>query len=114
MLEEVERSYIGLERIAATALSLRDFAQGRLSLGCLPALSQALLPIAARHFMATHPQAGLSITPQESPLLEQWLSEQRFDLLWRAIVIARKFQLLITDSRNFGDGTFKVFLQIIT
>ena len=80
LLAEVERSYIGLERIAATALSLRDFAQGRLSLGCLPALSHALLPIAARHFMASHPQAGLSITPQESPLLEQWLSEQRFDL----------------------------------
>jgi DNA-binding transcriptional LysR family regulator len=80
LLQEVERSYIGLDRIAATALALREFAQGRLAIGCLPALSHALLPIAARRFVGQHPQAGLSITPQESPLLEQWLSEQRFDL----------------------------------
>jgi DNA-binding transcriptional LysR family regulator len=80
LLEEVERSYIGLERIAATAQTLRSFAQGRLSIGCLPALSHALLPRAAAGFVRQHPQAGLSITPQDSPLLEQWLSEQRFDL----------------------------------
>jgi DNA-binding transcriptional LysR family regulator len=80
LLEEVERSFIGLDRIAATAQSLREFAQGRLAIGCLPALSHALLPAAARRFLAAHPQAGLSITPQESPLLEQWLGEQRFDL----------------------------------
>ncbi len=80
LLEEVERSYIGLARIAATAQTLRAFAQGRLAIGCLPALSHALLPRAAARFARLHPQAGLSITPQDSPLLEQWLSEQRFDL----------------------------------
>jgi DNA-binding transcriptional LysR family regulator len=80
LLEEVERSYIGLERIAATAMALRQFADGRLALACLPALAHALLPDAARRFIAAHPRAGLSITPQESPLLEQWLTEQRFDL----------------------------------
>ena len=80
LLEEVERSYIGLDRIAAAAQALRAFAQGRLVIGCLPALSHALLPRAAAHFVHQHPQAGLSITPQDSPLLEQWLTEQRFDL----------------------------------
>ncbi len=80
LLDEVERSYIGLERIAAAALGLRQFAQGRLAVACLPALAHALLPDAARIFMAQHPQAGLTITPQESPVLEQQLSEQRFDL----------------------------------
>ena len=78
--EEVQRSYVGLARIAATALALRQFAEGRLNVACLPALAHALLPDAARRFVAEHPQAGLSITPQESPLLEQLLSEQRFDL----------------------------------
>ncbi len=80
LLEEVERSYIGLDRIAATAVTLRQFAHARLALACLPALAHALLPEAARRFMLAHPQAGLSITPQESPLLEQSLTEQRFDL----------------------------------
>jgi DNA-binding transcriptional LysR family regulator len=80
LLEEVELSYVGLERIAATAASLRDFSQGRLQLACLPALAHALLPDAIRRFVAVQPEAGVSITPLESPSLEVALTEQRFDL----------------------------------
>jgi DNA-binding transcriptional LysR family regulator len=80
LLEEVQRSYLGLERIAAAARSLREFTQGRVSVACLPALAHGLLPQAVQRFAARHPQVGVSITPQESPLLEEWLTEQRFDL----------------------------------
>jgi DNA-binding transcriptional LysR family regulator len=80
LLEEVELSYVGLDRIAATAVSLRDFAQGRLQLACLPALAHALLPDAIRRFAEAQPEAGVSITPLESPGLEAALTEQRFDL----------------------------------
>ncbi|MFM2345863.1 MAG: hypothetical protein RL654_616 [Pseudomonadota bacterium] len=78
--QEVTRSFVGIDRIAATALALRDFADGRLDLACLPALAEALLPAATRHFLARQPQAGLSVTPLESPWLEQALSDQRHDL----------------------------------
>jgi len=80
LLEEVQRSYLGLDRIAAAAKSLREFTQGRLAIACLPALAHGLLPRATQLFAAAHPQVGISITPQESPLLEEWLTEQRFDL----------------------------------
>lgn len=80
LLEEVELSYVGLDRIAATAVSLRDFSQGRLHVACLPALAHALLPDAIRRFVASQPEAGVSITPLESPGLESALTEQRFDL----------------------------------
>lgn len=80
LLEEVQRSYLGLERIAAAARSLREFTQGRVSVACLPALAHGLLPQAVQRFAALYPQVGVSITPQESPLLEEWLTEQRFDL----------------------------------
>ncbi|MBX3621315.1 MAG: LysR family transcriptional regulator [Rhizobacter sp.] len=80
LLEEVQRSYLGLERIAAAARSLREFTQGRLAVACLPALAHGLLPMAVHRFAAAHPQVGITITPQESPLLEEWLTEQRFDL----------------------------------
>lgn len=78
--DEVERSYVGLERIAAAAASLRQFAAGRLELACLPALAHALLPDAVRRFVAVHPQASVAIAPLESPLLESRLTEQRHDL----------------------------------
>lgn len=78
--EEVERSFVGLERIAATASGLREFAQGRLALACLPALTHALLPEALARFAERWPQASISLTPLESPMLEAALTEQRFDL----------------------------------
>lgn len=80
LMEEVERSYIGLDRIAEAAVTLRELGHVRLTLACLPALSHALLPAAVQRFAARHPTAGVSITPQESPLLEEWLTQQRFDL----------------------------------
>ena len=80
LMEEVEQSYVGLERIAATALSLRAYAHGRLQLACLPALSHALLPDAIRRFTHRQPEAAVGLTPIESPQLEAALSEQRFDL----------------------------------
>lgn len=78
--DEVDRSYIGLDRIAATAAALRHFAQGRLAVACLPALAHALLPDATRRFATRHPQASVSITPMESPQLDGWLTAQRCDL----------------------------------
>jgi DNA-binding transcriptional LysR family regulator len=80
LIEEVERSYVGLDRIAEAAVTLRELGHVRLTVACLPALSHALLPEAVKRFAAQHPQAGVSITPQDSPLLEDWLTQQRFDL----------------------------------
>ena len=80
LFEEVRRSYSGLERIVSMAGAMRQFGQGQLSIICLPTFAQTLLPGACRLFLQQAPQAGISITPQESPLLEEWLSAQRHDL----------------------------------
>jgi len=80
LYEEVQRSYLGLERVLATATGLREDPGGQLSLVCVPAFAQALLPAVCRRFMVRHPEVSIAITPQESPLLEEWLSAQRHDL----------------------------------
>ncbi len=80
LFEEVQRAYFGLGRILNTAASLREFEQGQLSIACLPVFSQSLLPRACQRFVTQFPKASISITPQESPLLEEWLSAQRYDL----------------------------------
>jgi DNA-binding transcriptional LysR family regulator len=80
LYEEVRRSYVGLERIVSTAGSIRQFEQGQLSVICLPTFAQTLLPVACRRFLDDFPTVQLSITPQESPLLEEWLTSQRHDL----------------------------------
>lgn len=80
LFEEVQRSYMGLDRILATAANLSACAQGRLSVICMPSLSHSPLPAVCRRFMQENPGIGLAITPQESPLLEEWLTAQRYDL----------------------------------
>ena len=80
LMQEVERSFVGLDQIAARAQELRTLATGRLHLACLPALAQALVPRALLAFQQALPEAAVSVVPLESPWLEQALSEQRFDL----------------------------------
>jgi len=82
--DEVQRSWQGLERVVDRAVALGRSGAVQLSVLCLPALAHALLPGAAARLMQSHPEAHsttrLSVTPQESPLLEEWMSAQRFDL----------------------------------
>jgi len=80
LFDEVLRSYAGLERVADTALRLRQFTEGQLSLACLPAFSHALLPGACARFQAAHPGVSVSVNPYESPLLEERLAAQAHDL----------------------------------
>lgn len=80
LMQEVERSFVGLDQIAARAQELRTLSTGRLRLACLPALAQAFVPSALVAFTQVLPQAAVSIFPEESPWLEQAMSEQRFDL----------------------------------
>ncbi|MTD28294.1 LysR family transcriptional regulator [Erwinia sorbitola] len=80
LFEEVQRSWYGLDRIISAAEGLRQFRQGELSIACLPVFSQSLLPLLCQPFMQRYPDLSLNIIPQESPLLEEWLSAQRYDL----------------------------------
>lgn len=80
LFEEVQRSWYGLDRIVSAAESLREFRQGELSIACLPVFSQSFLPLLLNPFLTRYPDVSLNIVPQESPLLEEWLSAQRHDL----------------------------------
>ena len=44
LFDEIKRAYIGLERVASTAASLREFQGGQLSIIALPAFSHSILP----------------------------------------------------------------------
>ena len=80
LFEEVQRVYQGLDQVIARAQALGRAETERLEVLTLPALAQALLPAASARWLRRHPQASLSLTPQESPLLEEWMAAQRFDL----------------------------------
>lgn len=80
LFDEVQRAYQGLDQVVARAQALGRAEDERLRVLTLPALAHALLPTASADWLCAHPQAQLTLTPQESPLLEEWMAAQRFDL----------------------------------
>lgn len=80
LFDEVQRSYVGLERIAATAAMLGSARGGTLSVLSLPVFTQTLLPGACRRLLERHPEGSVTIAAQESPFLESWLTAQRYDI----------------------------------
>lgn len=80
LFEEVERSFQGLARVIERAEALGRDEDAELTVLSLPALSHALLPAALATLLGSHPGARVDITPAEPPLLDAWMSEQRFDL----------------------------------
>ncbi|HEV6966055.1 LysR family transcriptional regulator [Roseateles sp.] len=80
LFDEVERSFQGLARVVERAQALGRDADAELSVLSLPALSHALLPSALAALLGGHPGVRVDITPAEPPLLDAWMSEQRFDL----------------------------------
>ncbi|MDG0862199.1 LysR family transcriptional regulator [Pelomonas aquatica] len=80
LFDAVERSFQGLARVVERAQALGRAEDTELSVLSLPALSHALLPGALAALLAERPEARVSITPAEPPLLDAWMGEQRFDL----------------------------------
>lgn len=80
LFDEVERSFQGLGRVIERAQALGRNDDAELTVLCLPALSHALLPGALAALLAEQAAARVDITPAEPPLLDAWMSEQRFDL----------------------------------
>ena len=78
--DEVQRSWEGLDRVVEHALALGQPHHASLSVLCMPALSHALLPGALARLQRSHGDVAVSVATQDGPLLQEWMSAQRFDL----------------------------------
>ncbi|CAM2957990.1 LysR substrate-binding domain-containing protein [Cupriavidus taiwanensis] len=80
LFEEVQRSLVGIDRIAQTALDIRDMQRGSLQIAAAPALALSFLPRAIAAFMADHPQIQITMLPHSSRTVVNMVSEQRCDV----------------------------------
>ena len=78
--DEVERSWAGLDRVVEHAMALGQPHHASLSVLSMPALSHALLPGALERLQRNHGEVAVSVATQDGPLLQEWMSAQRFDL----------------------------------
>ena len=85
---EVERSFVGLERISAAAEEIRSRRTGTLRIAALPALSNGYLPRLAGHFLKARPNLNLAFFGVISPIVVDWVLNNQCDVGFAEVPIA--------------------------
>jgi DNA-binding transcriptional LysR family regulator len=85
---EVERSFVGLERITAAADEIRGRRTGTLRIAALPALANGYLPRLAGHFLKQRPNLNLAFFGVISPIVIDWVLNNQCDIGFAEIPIA--------------------------
>lgn len=76
---EVQRSFVGLQRLEDTARRLRRFSGEVLRIGAIQTLALGLIPRAIESFTRVYPEAGISIQAGHSTIVSQWVDENSCD-----------------------------------
>ena len=85
---EVERSFVGLERITAAAEEIRGRRTGTLRIAALPALANGYLPRLAGHFLKERPNLNLAFFGVISPIVVDWVLNDQCDIGFAEVPIA--------------------------
>ncbi|TDV67775.1 LysR substrate-binding domain-containing protein [Pseudomonas sp. LP_7_YM] len=80
LYQEVQRSLVGVERIARTAQDIRSLKRGSLHIACAPAMGLVFLPRVIAAFMAEHDGVQISLVVHSSSEVIDLVVGQRCDL----------------------------------
>ncbi|OMH39243.1 LysR substrate-binding domain-containing protein [Motiliproteus sp. MSK22-1] len=88
LFEEVEKSFVGIEKLARTAEELRSFHRGTLRIVSMPALAQGFMPQVVHDFMRDHKGVAVTLQVRSSQQVADWISTQHFDIGISAISVS--------------------------
>ncbi|MBY4676171.1 LysR substrate-binding domain-containing protein [Marinobacterium arenosum] len=80
LYEEVERSFVGLEKIRKTAQQIQQMQSGRLRLAAMPALGASLLPLVMDEFLRAEPDVALALEVHSSKVVVDLVQEQQVEM----------------------------------
>lgn len=80
LYREVERSFMGMERIERTAKDIRERRGGALRVAALPALATSFLPQVVAGFARARPAMEITLYGMTSPSVLDWVITGRCDL----------------------------------
>lgn len=80
LYDEVQRSFVGLDRIAAAAEALRSTRAGTLRVACLPALANGFMPRFAADFQSARPGLHLELHGLVSHTVLDWTAAGQCDV----------------------------------
>lgn len=77
---DVDASFVGLDRLRASAARIRDFGSGSLKVASLAALGSTLVPRAIRFFREQHPSITVTLTVMSSSAVRNHVADGQYDL----------------------------------
>jgi DNA-binding transcriptional LysR family regulator len=87
--DEVQRSFVGMERLRFAAENIRSFASGTLRVASLPVLGHALLPRAVGCFSRDFPDVSILLHIRSSEAVKELVAAGQLDLGFAADEIDR-------------------------
>lgn len=79
LFEEIERTFVGLEKISARAEEIRSFRAGSIRIAVMPALSFSIMPMMIKAFAAKYPNIHVSLNVSGSESVFDWLGSHQMD-----------------------------------
>ena len=80
LAREVDRCFVGLDRIGKAANDIRQGRAGSLRIAAIPALAMALIPKSVARFLGGHPQIRIDLIDGSSVEVAEWVASGSFDL----------------------------------
>jgi len=80
LLEEVEKAFLGMEKVIDAAKDIREFRTGRLFVSCMPLLALTFLPRWVTNFSNQHPNITISLQTHSSQRVLEWIVTQQCDI----------------------------------
>ena len=77
---EVEKCFVGLDRIAKAAADIRQGHTGRLRIAAIPTLAVGVLPEILARFLADRPQLRVDLIDGSSAEIAEWIADGAYDL----------------------------------
>ncbi|MCP3869118.1 MAG: LysR family transcriptional regulator [Gammaproteobacteria bacterium] len=80
LYEEVDRAYIGINKIAQAAEHIRKRELGMIKIACMPAVALSVMPRAITRFHHSHPEFKIELQAVRSPTVMQFLNSGQCDI----------------------------------
>jgi len=77
---EVDRSFVGLEKLVHSAREIRQFGTGRLRLVAAPVLALSFVPMVIERFLAAFPRIAVSLEMRSEGTIQRWASSAYCDV----------------------------------
>lgn len=88
--DEVQRSFVGMERLRFAAENIRSFSSGTLRVASLPVLGNAFLPRAIGTFARSFPDVSILLHIRSSEAVKELVASGQFDIGFAADEIDRE------------------------